>query len=43
MAQSYDLHLLTSNTMLSQGLEEVEGRSGAIGHGDELPVPIWVW
>lgn len=29
--------------MLSQGLEEVKGRSGSIRHGDELPVPIWVW
>lgn len=43
MAQSYDLNLLTSHTVLSQGLEEVKGRSGSVRHGDELPVPIRVW
>lgn len=43
MAQSDDQDQLTSNTMLSQGLKEVEGRSGSIGHGDKLPVSVWVW
>ena len=42
-AQSHNLNLLTSNAVLSQGLEEVKGRSGSIRHGDELPVPVRVW
>lgn len=29
--------------MLCQGLEEVKGRSGSVGHGDELAVPVGVW
>lgn len=29
--------------MLRQGLEEVEGRGGSVGHGDELAVPVGVW
>lgn len=43
MARSDDPSKLTSNTMLSQGLEEVEGRSGPVRHGDELPVSVRVW
>lgn len=34
---------IISNTVLSQGLKEVESRSGSVRHGDELPVPIRVW
>lgn len=42
-ARSHDPNLLTSNTVLRQGLKEVEGRCGSVGHGDEFAVPVRVW